>query len=136
MNDAVLALISLGYKQVDAHKAVKQAQEKGGAVQTRGSGAGGAEALDMKRRTSNVEHRTPKSEAEAVLSSSMFDVRRSTFDVKSPQARFPDMVSLTIASPPSARLPARGLFADKDWLLSPEPFVIDAKLAEQLDKLG
>src|SRR5438094_5289567 len=25
MNDAVLALISLGYKQVDAHKAVKQA---------------------------------------------------------------------------------------------------------------
>ena len=27
MNDAVLALISLGYKQVDAHKAVKQALE-------------------------------------------------------------------------------------------------------------
>jgi Holliday junction DNA helicase RuvA len=27
MNDAVLALISLGYKQVDAHKAVKQAYE-------------------------------------------------------------------------------------------------------------
>ncbi len=27
MNDAVLALISLGYKQVDAHKAVKQAIE-------------------------------------------------------------------------------------------------------------
>ena len=34
VNDAVLALISLGYKQVDAHKAVKQAQEKGGAAQT------------------------------------------------------------------------------------------------------
>jgi Holliday junction DNA helicase RuvA len=31
INDAVLALISLGYKQVDAHKAVKQAQEKAGA---------------------------------------------------------------------------------------------------------
>lgn len=30
VNDAVLALISLGYKQVDAHKAVKQAWEKGG----------------------------------------------------------------------------------------------------------
>lgn len=30
MNDAVLALIALGYKQVDAHKAVKTAQEKGG----------------------------------------------------------------------------------------------------------
>jgi Holliday junction DNA helicase RuvA len=29
VNDAVLALISLGYKQVDAHKAVKQAWEKG-----------------------------------------------------------------------------------------------------------
>jgi Holliday junction DNA helicase RuvA len=27
MNDAVLALISLGYKQVDAHKAVKQVLE-------------------------------------------------------------------------------------------------------------
>jgi Holliday junction DNA helicase RuvA len=32
INDAVLALISLGYKQVDAHKAVKQAQEKAGAA--------------------------------------------------------------------------------------------------------
>ncbi len=30
VNDAVLALISLGYKQVDAHKAVKQAWERGG----------------------------------------------------------------------------------------------------------
>ena len=31
INDAVLALISLGYKQVDAHKAVKQAHDKAGA---------------------------------------------------------------------------------------------------------
>jgi holliday junction DNA helicase RuvA len=30
INDAVLALIALGYKQVDAHKAVKQAWEKDG----------------------------------------------------------------------------------------------------------
>lgn len=30
INDAVLALIALGYKQVDAHKAVKQVWEKGG----------------------------------------------------------------------------------------------------------
>jgi Holliday junction DNA helicase RuvA len=30
VNDAVLALIALGYKQVDAHKALKQAQERGG----------------------------------------------------------------------------------------------------------
>ena len=34
INDAVLGLIALGYKQVDAHKAVKQAQEKGGAAPT------------------------------------------------------------------------------------------------------
>lgn len=32
INDAVLALISLGYKQVDAHKAVKQAAEKSGSA--------------------------------------------------------------------------------------------------------
>jgi Holliday junction DNA helicase RuvA len=32
INDAVLALISLGYKQVDAHKAVKQVSAKGGAA--------------------------------------------------------------------------------------------------------
>jgi len=35
-----------------------------------------------------------------------------------------------------AALPPEGLFADKDWLLSPEPFVIDARLSEQLEKLG
>jgi holliday junction DNA helicase RuvA len=34
INDAVLALISLGYKQVDAHKAVKQASDKAGAALT------------------------------------------------------------------------------------------------------
>jgi Holliday junction DNA helicase RuvA len=33
INDAVLALISLGYKQVDAHKAVRQVWEKGGPTQ-------------------------------------------------------------------------------------------------------
>jgi Holliday junction DNA helicase RuvA len=33
INDAVLALIALGYKQVDAHKAVKQLWEKGGSGQ-------------------------------------------------------------------------------------------------------
>jgi len=35
-----------------------------------------------------------------------------------------------------AAFPPEGLFADKDWLLSPEPFVIDGKLADQLHKLG
>jgi Holliday junction DNA helicase RuvA len=34
INDAVLALISLGYKQVDAHKAVKQALAAGGTRST------------------------------------------------------------------------------------------------------
>ncbi|MEO8350722.1 MAG: Holliday junction branch migration protein RuvA [Chthoniobacteraceae bacterium] len=34
LNDAVLALISLGYKQVEAHKAVKQAREKAGPSHT------------------------------------------------------------------------------------------------------
>jgi Holliday junction DNA helicase RuvA len=34
INDAVLGLIALGYKQMDAHKAVKQAREKGGTSQT------------------------------------------------------------------------------------------------------
>lgn len=32
INDAVLALIALGYKQVDAHKAVKQVWDKGGST--------------------------------------------------------------------------------------------------------
>ena len=35
-----------------------------------------------------------------------------------------------------AAQPAEGLFAEKDWLISPEPFVIDARLGEQLAKLG
>ena len=32
--------------------------------------------------------------------------------------------------------PAEGLFADKDWLVSPEPFVIDRKHQNDLDRLG
>lgn len=35
-----------------------------------------------------------------------------------------------------AAFPAEGLFAEKEWLLAPEPFFIDAKLDEQLQKLG
>ncbi len=34
------------------------------------------------------------------------------------------------------RLPAEGLFADKDWLLAPEPFQIDPALAKNLERLG
>src|SRR5216110_863647 len=32
--------------------------------------------------------------------------------------------------------PKEGLFADKDWLLSPEPFPIDKKFARELEQLG
>lgn len=35
-----------------------------------------------------------------------------------------------------AAFPAEGLFADKEWLLTPEPFRIDAPLADELEKLG
>jgi len=33
-NEAVLALIALGYKQVDAHKTVRELQEKEGEIKT------------------------------------------------------------------------------------------------------
>lgn len=35
-----------------------------------------------------------------------------------------------------AAFPTEGLFADKDWLLSPEPFPIEPKFARDLDRLG
>jgi hypothetical protein len=35
-----------------------------------------------------------------------------------------------------AAIPAEGLFAEKEWLISPQPFVIDPRLADQLGKLG
>src|ERR1700677_514830 len=35
-----------------------------------------------------------------------------------------------------AAFPSEGLFADKDWLLTPEPFMISPKVAEQHEKLG
>src|ERR1700733_12401941 len=35
-----------------------------------------------------------------------------------------------------AAFPSEGLFADKDWLLTPEPFMISPKLAEHIEKLG
>ena len=35
-----------------------------------------------------------------------------------------------------AAAPPEGLFADKSWLVSPEPFSIDAAFAEELEKLG
>ena len=35
-----------------------------------------------------------------------------------------------------AAFPAEGLFAEKDWLISPEPFAIDAKFAKDLERLG
>ncbi len=35
-----------------------------------------------------------------------------------------------------AAVPAEGLFAEKDWLLSPEPFAIDHSLGQELERLG
>jgi hypothetical protein len=35
-----------------------------------------------------------------------------------------------------AAFPPEGLFAEKDWLLSPEPFAIDEKLRTDLERLG
>src|SRR5260370_29248540 len=34
------------------------------------------------------------------------------------------------------RFPEEGLFAEKDWLVAPEPFFIEAKVADQLARLG
>src|SRR3954470_2120657 len=35
-----------------------------------------------------------------------------------------------------AALPAEGLFAEKDWLLSPDPFKVEEKFAKDLERLG
>ncbi len=35
-----------------------------------------------------------------------------------------------------AAMPAEGLFVDKEWLVAPEPFAIDEKLFEELERLG
>ncbi|MEY2480935.1 MAG: hypothetical protein QOI04_1862 [Verrucomicrobiota bacterium] len=35
-----------------------------------------------------------------------------------------------------AAIPAEGLFADKDWLISPDPFPIDKRFARELEQLG
>ena len=35
-----------------------------------------------------------------------------------------------------AEIPSAGLFAEKDWLLSPEPLRLDAAFVEELEKLG
>ena len=45
-------------------------------------------------------------------------------------ASFDRIAAIRAAQPPE------GLFAEKDWLLTPEPFVIGAGLAEALEKLG
>lgn len=35
-----------------------------------------------------------------------------------------------------AALPAEGLFSEREWLLSPQPFALEARWVEELDKLG
>ncbi len=57
--------------------------------------------------------------------------------------------ALKVAGPPNRMLteidrlkairearPAESLFAEKDWLLSPEPFAIDEKNRRELERLG
>jgi len=34
------------------------------------------------------------------------------------------------------RFPEESLFAEKDWLVAPEPFFVDARVADQLARLG
>src|SRR3984893_18893201 len=34
------------------------------------------------------------------------------------------------------RFPEKGLFAEKEWLVSPEPFLISAAFADELERLG
>src|SRR5215467_2754337 len=34
------------------------------------------------------------------------------------------------------RFPKQGLFAQKDWLISPQPFLIGAEFADELERLG
>ena len=46
------------------------------------------------------------------------------------------MTSLEKVAAIEAAIPPEGLFADKDWLVSPEPFSVDAAFAEELEKLG
>ena len=33
-------------------------------------------------------------------------------------------------------IPAEGLFAEKDWLISPDPFAISEKFGRELEQLG
>ncbi len=53
------------------------------------------------------------------------------------QTKLPDMITQTdrLDSIRAAR-PAEGLFAEKDWLISPEPFPIEARLRADLERLG
>ena len=81
-NEAVLALIALGYKQVDAHKAVHDLQQKGEAKISRRTGEAGAEAysrrqVSRKHGTLNVQR--PTSSSDVCIRHWTFGVERWTF---------------------------------------------------------
>ena len=59
INDAVLALISLGYKQIDAHKAVKERSEKGPGQGAEELVRAGAQTADMSSRAA-TSHCRPR----------------------------------------------------------------------------
>jgi hypothetical protein len=61
----------------------------------------------------------------------VLDVPRSAFDVKDQM-----LVQDKKLSAIREAIPPQGLFAEKDWLLSPEPFPIDKNFERELEQLG
>ncbi len=132
INDAVLALISLGYKQVEAHKAIKQTlQTRRGwpAAPSRGSRAPGVENPRLRKSGEQGGGEIPNDHA-----------TRNARAFASPATR------MTTSAPPAGDLaridavrrafPAEGLFLEKEWLLSPRAFPLSNRFVDELEKLG
>src|SRR5712692_9115357 len=64
----------------------------------------------------------------------MFDLRPSMFDVRCSSNMLTEAEDKLAAIRRAA--PAEGLFAEKDFLISPESFAIDAKFEKELEQLG
>ena len=132
-NEAVLGLIALGYKQVDAHKAVHDLQQKGEAEISGRIGKAGTEAnsrrqVRRKRRTLNVQRPMSNSDSAFGVGRSALGVGRLLHNASAGSDR------QTVRNPCS--FPKEGLFAEKEWLLSPDAFPIDRKSLADLEQLG
>src|SRR5439155_16964954 len=114
-NEAVLALIALGYKQVDTHKLVRDLQEHEGA----GTSAEELVKLALKKFATGREF------ARFVILTERVE-------------RSPPMIATVENKLDAIRdaLPSEGLFAFKDWLISPDAFPISEKFASELEQLG